>query len=145
MLGADVLVLHPFRFGEGRIRHRAESRRQRRLGAAVHLGQPADLGARGRREARRVDVHLSQQAGDDPVCLFHQGDEQVLRFELGMRAALGELLRVDDRFLGLLVSLFRFIAIRCSGGRQRCRRGLRWRQGLAPGFGSSRSSRARAS
>ena len=75
------------------------------LRPAVRARRLAELGAHGRRDRRRIDVHLPHDLRHDAVALLDQRQQQVLRRDLRMSLAIGELLRREDRFLGLLCVL----------------------------------------
>ena len=100
VLGADVLVLQPFRFGLGEIGDELEPGRQAGLRAAVGLGNLAEQLARGPRDLGRVGRHLPQHLGHDALALFDERDEQMLGLDLRVARLLGELLRREHRFLG---------------------------------------------
>ena len=74
-----------------------------RLRSALGARQLRPSSARTRRgDRRRIDVHLPQDLGDDPALLLDEREQQVLRRDLRMSLAVGELLRAGDRFLCLL-------------------------------------------
>ena len=61
--------------------------------------------AHRRRDRRRIGVHLADDRRDDAFLLFEEREQQVLRQDLGMSLAIGELLRAEDRFLCFLCVL----------------------------------------
>ena len=102
VLGADVLVLQPGGLRFGRVvtwRSRADSDGcdpPCALGAAPSSARSAEA------TRRRIDVHLSQNLRNDAALLFDERQQQVLRRDLRMSFAVGQLLCGDDRFLCLL-------------------------------------------
>jgi hypothetical protein len=62
------------------------------------LGLRADRGG----ERGRIRVHLPHDLGHDPVALFEESQQQVLRSDFRMTLPVGELLCAEDRLLRLL-------------------------------------------
>jgi hypothetical protein len=73
--------------------------------------QFVELRANGGRQRRGIRVHLADDFRNDPLALFDKREQQMLRQNLRVAFAIGQLLRGQDRFLGFLGVL---IDIHCS-------------------------------
>jgi hypothetical protein len=64
-----------------------------------------DLRANRRGERGGIRIHLPHDFGNDAVALFEERQQQVLRRDLRMPLAIGQLLGAEDGFLGFLCVL----------------------------------------
>src|SRR5207247_5633428 len=102
VLGGDVLVLEVLRRFEGGIEHFPQRRRDERLrGFTANLGELRNLRGHLGFDRGRIESELVEDRSNDSSLLAQQRHEQMLRRDLRVSSAAGEVLRFDARFLRL--------------------------------------------
>src|SRR5262245_29468291 len=102
MFSTDEFVLETVGFRLSEVRDEFQPGRQAWRGTSVGLRNLREKRARLPVDGRRVCTDLAEEFRDDALALFDERDQKMLGFDLRMARLLGELLRADDRFLGLL-------------------------------------------
>ncbi len=100
VLGRQVLVAQRLLLGDGRLDEGVERAGQRRVVAAVVLGQLGQLVLGVVAGGERRDPDLLEHGQHHRVGLAQQRGQQVIRRDLGVIARLGAADRLLDRFLG---------------------------------------------
>ena len=101
-LGGDELVASLLGFLVGEIEQIGQLARDVDLAAvALDLGQALDARAQGLAQRRHVDAGLGQDRGGAAILLIDQGQQQMLRLDIGIVVAHREALRVGEGLLEL--------------------------------------------
>ena len=116
VLGGDVGVLHVRRLALGRVEHVAGGSRQADGRVRSMLSRArSELLFGGRQQGCRRAADPVNDLRHDAVALAEQGDEQMVWFDLDVAEGLGQLLGIQDGFLGFLGEFLEVHTDSCAG------------------------------